>query len=296
VRELIGGKLVGKTGGDAVRKIIILGAASIAIAVFAYVGFNAWLAWGLPARPVSDYSTTRGCEAHAQYGNFYIDSPHQCRARQQEAALFKTVPGLATRDGDNLTIFYRGKQTTRLMPVARQNGKCDAVEVHKALALFDPASGQQESVPLISCHYGEFEERFVAMPDGSRWVVKDATASPDGKMIATGANSMFEPSELSGLTLWSWPSRQPITHFTPNCRVIEWTQATRLTVTCFPYDKGISETPFDARVWRDTEGMWQMQATRWLNGPLGFSDTDDMEIAPGFSLRPLPRFTGTAGK
>ncbi len=217
------------------HKIFVTGGAAIAIAAAGYVGFNAWLAWGLPARPISNREPVKGCEGVGWHGNDYTDSPLQCRARLQEARVIKATPGLAVRDRNTLTIFYRGKPAYRLVPSVRngqamKDDECDALDLHKAMALFDLASGQKEYVPLISCHLGEFENRFVAMPDGSRWIVRDASASPDGKIIATGTNDVW--STPTGFTLWSWPSRRPIIRFAPSCRVIDWKKATQLTVTC----------------------------------------------------------------
>ncbi len=57
--------------------------------------------------------------------------------------------------------------------------------------------------------------------------------------------------------------------------------------------KGDTGMPFDAKVWRGGDGIWRMQATRWLPGVLGYTDYGDLELAPGFSLRPLPRFEGS---
>lgn len=272
------------------RKAVIAGIAVPVLAILAYVGFNAWLAWGLPARPVSAERPVKGCEGVSENGPNPIRAALQCRARHQEAALLKAHPGLAIRDGDTLSVFYRGQQTHRLIPMARGENACDAVEVHRAMALFDPVSGRTEQVALVSCHNGEFEDRFVALPDGMRWTVHDAAASPDGKMIATGSNMWLDGK---GFDLYAWPSRRRVVHFQPSCRVIQWRDEAHIDVTCA---SDAAPSAFDARVWRGRDGVWRMQATRWLTGILGYTDHSDPEIAPGFSLRPLPRFTAPGGK
>jgi hypothetical protein len=289
------------------RKRIVVGLSVLATAFVGYVAFNAWIAFVPPKRPVSSYTYAPECERLPTRGNAYVGSPMECQARIYEAQRLKQHAGLAVRNGNNLTLFYNGKQSARLVakPVRLvDTPDCDSYAVHKILPVHDTVSGKTVDIAQISCHRGEFEERFVSMPDGSRWIVGDASSPPGGKHVVLGQNRPDFGGVDSKLTIVSWPDRKVEARFTPRCRVLEWQAEEHFTVTCianfFPgndTNKSLIEAEhtwlvaFDAKVWRDGKGRWRMQATRWLQPMWEYNNAGDLEYPPTFSLLPLPRFT-----
>lgn len=277
------------------------------LAAFAYAGFNAWMALVPPKRPIMDFSKLDpACEEVGQTSNAHVGGALECHFRLNEARRLKAHPGVAVRDGDNLTIFYRGKQSARLIPVPDSETEYDAMDVRKVLSLHDPVTQKPEAVPVIAGYSGEFESRFLALPNDTRWNVRDASASPDGKLVVEGDNRIRV--ERSTTTLYSWPERKSIAHFNVGCRVLTWRDSGHFMVTCTRKLEDIRTSPdvpfadylgpplaFDARVWRDRDGRWQMQATRWLGTGYEFSPDGDVEIPPTFSLYWLPHYTAVAG-
>ncbi len=292
------------------RKIITVAAAAVAVAALAYVGLNAWLAWGLPARPFD--RPADGCKAKdfVRNGALWLDGLSDCHARAREALILKNYPNLATRQGEVLTISYAGKPVVQLAPrpagasdFVPMTEACDEYRLKKAISVRDPVSRRPEPLAVVECHWDTVSSRLLVLPNGKRSMVEDVSASPDGLIIAVGDNYPSAPG-ASGFAIRDWASQTDIAAFGPACRVVSWQDASHLIATCM-YDPGAhsepsdiyaAALPFDAKVWRDTDGVWQMQATRWLSRR-HFDDTSsgDTEYRPGFSLRPLPHFTGKAG-
>ena len=275
--------------------------AAILLATVGYVGFCAWIAFATPGRPVSHYEYASECEKIVHHSNAYLNSPQQCQMRLFEAVRLQRHPGLAIRDGENLTIYYQGKAISRLVATVhdQSDDECNTFDVGKVLNVYDPAARSHQNLAEVYCHQGEFEKRFIVLPDGSRWPVSDASSSPDGQLIGVGSN---KNAGLSGFTLLAWPKRNIVARFAQGCRVIGWQDSSHLTVTCFrtdldhdaEYDWRLTPLAFDASVWRDDDGIWQMQATRWLgsqDGHMAFNDYRDLEYRRMFSLQWLPHYT-----
>lgn len=260
--------------------------ALILVSGSAYCGYMAYLAFGLPTRPIEDYRFPPQCDRIEASSNAYKGSPLECEARLREADLLKVNPGLAVRQGDNLTLFYANRIVTRLV-ASETPDECDTVSIHKVLAVRDESSAHMTPLVQISCHHGEFEQRFIVLRDGNRWWIPDASASPDGRILAVGQNYAYNDPSFA-FTLYGWPSRKELAQFDAYCRGLVWTDADNLEVTCVTDERSAA---FDAVVRRDSAGKWRMQATRWLRPFMrGYNDMGDMEYPPAFSLKWLPEF------
>ncbi|MBW8880584.1 MAG: hypothetical protein JF615_03910 [Asticcacaulis sp.] len=288
------------------RKLIIgILAVTVLVGVI-YTGYCAWIAYGTPARRFSRLNTDYApeCKKIPVKSNAFRGSPWACQRYLDEAVLLKQHPGFAVRDGDSLTILRDGKPALRLLAVNPSTGEddCNAYDIGKVLSVYEPATAKRSELPLISCHQGEFAYRFLASPDGIRWRVPSAEASPDGRRLAVGDNRWDAEGGQTRLTLYDWPSRKVVARFRPSCRALTWQDDTRLTATCVqdlaldhPNQRLIvSAIAFDAKVWKDERGKWQMQATRWLRGLPVITRDGDQEFHPVFSLRPLPHFTAVS--
>lgn len=260
--------------------------ASILLTGSAYCGYMAYLAFGLPNRPIEDYHFSPQCDRIEASSNAHKGSPLECEARLREADLLKANTGLAVREGDNLTLFYANRIVTRLV-ASETDEECDSVSIHKILAVRDGPSARINPLVQISCHHGEFERRFIVLRDGNRWWIPDASASPDGRILAVGQNYAYNDPSFT-LTLYLWPSRKVLAKFDAYCRGLVWKDTDNLEVTCVADEKAMA---FDAIVRRDSAGKWRMQATRWLHPVmLGYNEMGDMEYPPAFSLKWLPEF------
>ena len=252
----------------------------------AYASFSAYQSYNAPRRPVDDYSFSAECDKIPVRGNRFKGSPLECEARIREVELQKQAPDLIKRDGDDLLVFYYGRPSAQLSPVQDGSEGCDSYNLQSLLPTHDPVTRQISYLAKIACHLGEFETRFIVMPDGKRWDISDASASPDGRLIGVGRNGF--PGD--GFKLYQWPERKLIAHFNPSCRVVDWQNQTQLTATCLHEIKpfGIKDRyflAFDARVKRDEQGNWTMRTTRWLNPRMmDYNRQGDVEYTPTFAL------------
>ena len=278
------------------RIVVAIVAGLLAVASIAFVVINPRILLEPPPKRGFAIDIPAQCDAIGMpHGNQHRGSELDCNDKLEEAALLKSNPGLGVRQGDKLTLFYRGRQTFQMSDGPQGLDDCDVFSIHDVLLLFDPTTGRREAVPFISCHGGEFERRFVALPDGTPWKTWAAVASPDGHLAAVaGSNTL----------VFNWPDRKPVARFMPSCRPKAWQDNTHLTAVCFyssamsapggdedPQVRGDDAIAFDARVWRGDEGKWHLQATRWLYpGMAGFDSRGDFVYVPILSLRFLPRF------
>lgn len=224
-----------------------------------YLSYMAYLAFGSLIRPLYDYRLSPQCDRIKTIFNAFRGSPLECEARLREADLLKAYPGLATRDGDDLTLFYRNRIVTRLV-ASQTDEQCDSVIIHKILGVRDEAFARITPLALISCQHDELERRFIVLRDGERWWIPDASVSPDGRILAVGQNDTYsDPSVV--FTLYEWPSRKEVAKFDAYFRGLVWADAHHLKVTCIAND---GNRGFDAVVRRDSLGKWRMQVTRWL--------------------------------
>ena len=291
------------------RKTTATGAAVLTLAVIAYTGFHAWLAFGLPAPPLSDVVKTCADKRVIKDRVLYTYDYYRCVEDWREAQVLRTHPALATKDAGGMTIFYSSHPVARLTPRPSSradmdrdptNATCDDYRLVKAISVRDPVSARMEPLAVVTCHRDTLSFRALIGPDGKSTLVTEVSASPDGSVIVYGDNAIFRTSEQPGLVLEDWKTRKTLAAFAPRCHVIAWHNATHFDVTCM-YDPDWRVTgdvglPFRGRVWKDGSGQWRLQATRWLD--LGRPGVDEAEgrtdYAPGFSLRWLPSFGSIA--
>ena len=163
----------------------LIATGGLAAAACAYVAFCAWIAF-VPPRNSADYVlkplvVAPACHMIEGSSNAYKGGPLECQDLLDETEQMRQNPGLATRDGRNLTIFYGGEQVARLVAAQPGDQEYDSFTMPQVLHLRDPQSRTLQSFADITSAHGEFTFHFVVLPEGGRWFVADASASPDGR-------------------------------------------------------------------------------------------------------------------
>lgn len=241
--------------------------------------------------------------------NAFVGSPYEKYALYYEAELITQHPNLARREGRNLMLFSNGKPIATFKPGSRtkfSDRPIDDCILNKVLRLASPNSGDLSEVPYVVCYTGEFDYDFILMPDGEQWTALSASASPNGRLVATGSSTSVGQDNLDNLTLYAWPSRKPVARFPADCEVIGWRDDTRFNATCIydPTPNGMDEKtqddtiPFDAMVWQDDSGAWQMQSVQGDLPRNSAERTTVIHAPPMQPLRKVPRlhFTATVPK
>jgi hypothetical protein len=238
--------------------------------------------------------------------NAFVGSPYERYALYYEARLIAQHPNLAHREGRTLTIFSDGKTLATLKPGEPRGQGIEDCVLAKVLRLASTRSSGFMDVPYIICYTGEFDHPFLLLPSGEQWPALSASASPNGRLVATGSSTSVGQDNFDNLTLYAWPSRKPVARFPANCEVIGWRNDTRFNATCIydPTPNGMGEKtqndtiPFDAMVWQDDSGTWQMQSVQGDLPRNSAERTTVIHAPPMEPLRKVPRlhFTATVPK
>ncbi len=275
----------------------------VGLAIIAAAGATLLLvcAASAPARPAERPKPPTPQEYDAWTSNRFAGSPWEKQALVDEYDLMARNPGVATRDGKILTVFYRGKPVKTFNPAAPPGREAgfDSVILGKVLKLRDKETGRNEAIALIVEHAGEFDWSMLVLADGKILPVGSASASPDGLWLVTGKESVWSDDgngrDLGRLRIRPWPVRSPSVEFTSHCHVIGWRGNDTFNATCLYRTKhGNGYVSFHARVYRDKDMEWHMASTTQVK-----ADPREAVITefPDTLLRPLPdphlRFTGT---
>ncbi len=246
------------------------------------------------------------CDSVPMHGNLFRHSRFECLARLAEAEEMKKTPGVVLRQGDTLHVFYRQKHAFDLVttePELARLTSCSAYVFVGTVALFDPASGRPEKIPRILCYFAETDRDIVMLPSGEQLLIQQASASPDGRILASGNQTSYRPEDKR-LRLVEWPSRRLLAQFDQNCHILRWHDNSHADALCSDFvparlpwawngERGLL---FNANLSRDAAGIWHLQATRWLNprsGHISVFGVDEGYL-PLWALRPLPGYTATS--
>lgn len=272
------------------RKTIISVLAGLAVIGAAYAGGCALAAFGSPSIAVSKITIRPECRSlPPESWTVHHGTSMECEQLRREDARLKAHPGLAIREGRNLTIFYRGLPVTRLQMLqwGDKPSPCNGYDIRSVLALYDRETAKTENVADVVCHVGEVSRHVLVLPDGTPWWLSRPAASSDGRRIGGMPDG---PAVPLGLTIYDWPRRNVVAYFPVYCDALAWKDADHLTASsCRGKRRG--KYAFNARVWRDERGRWQLQATQWLDANRVIKiENGYIMNTPVFSLRPLPHF------
>ena len=219
--------------------------------------------------------------------NAFIGTPREAAAKLNESLVLQDAPSLAGRSGSVLTIRYRGSD---LVTYTDDPNGCSRYVIERAVKVFDPQSGHLEPIALVACHFGSTTNRYLVLPNTGKYTVTDdVAASPNGHFLAT-SDSTVTPSRGAFIVI-DWPDIDRRAEFPAGCTHIAWQDNDHLTADCWHSDGPNTLNPdesdavfFSTRVWRQ-DGVWRMQATRWLQAET---------FAPVASSAPLPKFTAVS--
>jgi|GEM_PF-1212884 len=194
-------------------------------------------------------------------------SKDERRTMAVEAALISANPGLALRNGRELTIFHRDEAVTTYTNDPKGCQRYFLTGVVKLRG----KDGNLYPVAGVTCHFANSENTYLVLPNSDKYVVREeASVSPDGRILASG----FDRADKTqgSLTLANWPHIRDVVIFPAHCTNMVWQDASHFTATCWHNEGPNSSNPYDsfanyfsARIEKDAAGKWQMQATGWLD-------------------------------
>ena len=213
-------------------------------------------------------------------------SEDERRTMAVEAALIAANPGLALRNGRELTIFHKNEAVTTYTNDPKGCQRYFLTGVVKLRG----KDGDLYSVAGVTCHFANSENTYLVLPNSDKYVVREeASASPDGRILASGFDRADKTQGM--LTLAQWPHIHDVVLFPAHCTNMVWLDESHFTATCWHNEGPNSSNPYDsfanyfsARIEKDTAGKWQMQGTQWL-------DRDTLK--PKTVAKPLYHFTAT---
>ena len=182
-------------------------------------------------------------------------------SRAEEATAIKAAPGIASRDGNVLTILAGGK------PVARftDNGfthcegydTCSLWSFEGSITLAGP-SGTKVIYADVVQENGEIARNVLVAPDGTTtWFVSNILPSPDGHYLAAGDTSDVESDGSFEITDWTSAGHSTKLTFDAECEPRHWLSATRLSLFCSRNDSDqytlATVSQVNATTWRLTE-------------------------------------------
>lgn len=216
--------------------------------------------------------------------NAFVGTPRETAAKLHESQLLEQYPGVASRNGPELVISYRGD----IVVTYTDNPQgCDRYIVEQILKVRDPDTASLEAIALVACHFGTTTNRYLVLPNSGKYnVISDIAASPDGRLFATSDSTVTKAR--GAFIISKWPDTNSRFEFPAGCKTIKWLNDSELNADCWRSDHPNTVNPdesdtvfFRARVWREDD-RWNMTATQWLA-----RDT----FAPIASNKPFPTLT-----
>ena len=211
-------------------------------------------------------------------------SEDERRTMAVETAMIAANPGLALRNGRELTIFHKNEAVTTYTNDPKGCQRYFLTGVVKLRG----KDGELYPVAGVTCHFANSENTYLVLPNSDKYVVREeASASPDGRILASGFDRADNTQGM--LTLAQWPHIHDVVLFPAHCTSMAWQDESHFTATCWHNEGPNSSNPYDsfanyfsARIEKDTAGKWQMQGTQWL-------DRDTLK--PKAVAKPLYHFT-----
>ncbi len=180
-----------------------------------------------------------------------------------EASTMTQSPGLASRDGDRLTVSY-GNQ-----PVAEFNAPYAKWVFAGAIELTD-ADGHKDRLAVVSISEGEIDYSAIIRRNGTL-VLLDETiiASPDGRHIASGYGGTEWDSSLTVVD-WAGDAAPVLKRFNANCAPTGWLGNAAFLAACARDEDDSLSTV--AKITASPTGVWHLSEMRKLAE--GASDND----------------------
>lgn len=181
---------------------------------------------------------------------------------KHEAVALKSYPTLAKRTKAELLIYKNGKKLHGFKKVDCEyqsiDDDCVTTSFFGAINLFNPKTSKIEAYPVVFNMGYEWYNYEIWALDKEK-VEFDATpsASPDGKTIATGFDTMDGMTGGGGLTFYDIKHLEDPTIFEIPCQPLKWADNATLKVKCsVPNEVGYSY--FYATAAKDAAKKWKI--------------------------------------
>jgi len=186
-------------------------------------------------RPPADAQSQASAEAGVSTSAGWA-SRLGAQAVTDEARRIADYPGLVSRDGNRLTVYYDGKSVfTRTSDPehCRGDATCDVWQFDSGIVLRDPATGKLETYAQLYHSLGEGGHTVIVTRDGKEFdLYSPGVASPDGRWIAFGDDWVDEYVDGNVLGVTDWTGETPNALFEPSCMPVAWQGNDRFSVKC----------------------------------------------------------------
>lgn len=162
------------------------------------------------------------------------------KVRHEEAGAMRTFPGVATREGNRLTISRNGRPVARFTD--HDIGHCDGFENCSVWHFVGEVTlrtetGKLETYVEVFHFIGEGGDFRLVATDGAILTLDDyPLASPDHRFAAVGETEGENDGYLSIID-WASPGHRVTADFKSACEPIKWLDAGALKVICSNWDK-----------------------------------------------------------
>lgn len=211
------------------------------------------------------------------------------QAVTDEARRIADYPGLVSRDGNRLTVYYDGKPVfTRTSDPehCRGDATCDVWQFDSGIVLRDPTTGKQETYAQLYHSLGEGGHTVIVTRDGKEFdLYSPGVASPDGRWIAFGDDWVDEYVDGNVLGVTDWTGKVPTVLFEPSCAPVAWQDNDRFSVRCTISGQEAYHN-FEGVVARGSKGAWRLTVGKIAaDTPYG----DDASASSATTPDPLPK-------
>ncbi len=181
--------------------------------------------------------------------------------KKHEATALKNYPTLAKRTKAELLIFKNGKELKgfKIVDCEYQNidDDCVTTSFFGGINLFNPKTSKIEAYPVVfNMGYEWYDYEILGLGDKFE-VDTPPLASPDGKTIATGFDSLDEMTGGGSLTFFAVKDIKNPIAFDITCQPLKWVDNNSLRVKCsIPNEDGNSN--FNATASKDAAKQWKV--------------------------------------
>lgn len=196
------------------------------------------------------------------------------KAHAEEVQAMKAHPGVASRNGDVLTLSAGGVPVVLLSDRPKHCGNCLRWTFRGVETLQSPEGVAPYAEVMAEDELGFYRYAFVEAGHGLTWFNDPPAVSPGGQFVASGNTGADPDSDAEfSITDWSTPYPHVVHDFGIGCISGKWVSERELKVTC-AYPDGYSDTPATVQLfgeqWRLTTDEHRTPDGKKIKAPILF--------------------------